>query len=332
MRGLFYIVMLIVAAGCCSVHDPDEMALNSAEELLEENPRAAYDRLGAMDISDFSDSATMARWALLYSESMAMSRMHVPTDTIVNIAVGYYSYHGKQQELSRAHAAKQLLQAGGDDDYDALISALYVQKEREYALYVERMDRERYMAVALVVMLIGLGVIVWQRQRLRIQRLRNETLLGEASMLQGKLTGMSATASDMQQRVRALFDERFRLIARLCDTYYETQGTRAERNAIAEQVKGEIAAIKSDKGMNAAMESAVNDGCGGLISLLREQCAWMKEDDCRLMTYLACGFSNRAVSMLMGMSVDAVYKRKSRLRARIKAESPMDMERFLAVI
>ena len=50
------------------------------------------------------------------------------------------------------------------------------------------------------------------------------------------------------------------------------------------------------------------------------------------MTYLACGFSNRAVSMLMGMSVDAVYKRKSRLRARIKAESPMDMERFLAVI
>lgn len=88
MRGLFYIVMLIVAAGCCSVHELDEMALNSAEELLEENPRAAYDRLGAMNISDFSDSATMARWALLYSESMAMSRMHVPTDTIVNIAVG----------------------------------------------------------------------------------------------------------------------------------------------------------------------------------------------------------------------------------------------------
>lgn len=332
LRVLFYWMVVILVSGCCSVSQMDELELDRAEDVMGNDPKAAYEQLGSMDISVMRDSATMARWALLYSESMAMNRMYVPQDTIVNIAVDYYANHGCDVELSRAQTVKRLLASGSPEDFDDLITALYVQKEREYSLYRERMMRERYMAGALVALLIGVGVIVWQRQRLKLQQSRSEALLGEALELRDRLNGQCEATTEMQRKVSELFNERFDLIGRLCDTYYETQGTRVERNAIAEQVKAEISAIKSDGAMTVAMENAVNDGCDGLLMRLREECSWIKDEDYRMVTYLACGFSNRAVSMLMGLSVDTVYKRKSRLRARIKSENPSAAESFLSVI
>ena len=68
--------------------------------------RAALSALNGMDVSEFEDSATMARWALLYSEAIAANKLSAPTDTIVDIAIDYYGRHNLMSEYQRASMLK----------------------------------------------------------------------------------------------------------------------------------------------------------------------------------------------------------------------------------
>ena len=99
MRGLIYIVVLLVAAGC-GVSGVHPRALDEAERMMERDPRAALSALNG------KDSATMARWALLYSEAIAANKLSAPTDTIVDIAIDYYGRHNLMSEYQRASMLK----------------------------------------------------------------------------------------------------------------------------------------------------------------------------------------------------------------------------------
>ena len=50
-------------------------------------------------VAEFEDSATMARWALMYSEAMVANNLAAPADTIVDIAVDYYGSHSDYERL-----------------------------------------------------------------------------------------------------------------------------------------------------------------------------------------------------------------------------------------
>ncbi|MDE5633854.1 MAG: hypothetical protein K2I51_04245, partial [Muribaculaceae bacterium] len=75
----------------------------------------------------------MARWALLYSEAMVANRLSAPSDTIVNIAVDYYRQQNLTDQYQKASRLKELILSS--DDADALATALYIQKEKEFFLY-----------------------------------------------------------------------------------------------------------------------------------------------------------------------------------------------------
>lgn len=110
--------------------------------MIAESPKEAFERLNAMDVSEFDDSATMARWAVLYSESMLANRFHAPSDSIINMAVDYYSNHDITQ-LPHLQQLKAKLAVASEED--ALVTALYFQKEKELRLYEAKLSRERYL-------------------------------------------------------------------------------------------------------------------------------------------------------------------------------------------
>ena len=180
MRTLLYMAILLVITGC-SCSSPRLRELDEAQRMITEDPRAALDCLNVIDVSEFGDSATMARWALLYSEAMVANNLSAPTDTIINIAVDYYERHNERVEFQQACRLKSLITAG--DKKDALASALYLQKEKEFMLYNERVKRERLMTWGLLTIVLAAGVIVWQRQRLKIKTIQNDALMAEASGL-----------------------------------------------------------------------------------------------------------------------------------------------------
>ena len=131
MRGLLYIVILLILAGC-SFSSSQPRAINEAQRLMDSDPTAALSKLNSVDVSQLQDSATIARWALLYSEAMVANRMSAPTDTIVNIAIDYYSHHNQTEEYQKALHLKALMKSS--DNNDELATALYLQKEKEFLL------------------------------------------------------------------------------------------------------------------------------------------------------------------------------------------------------
>lgn len=313
MRGLLYIIILLIITGCrFADNQPEE--LRRAQRLMESDPTAALSVLNDLDVSEFKDSATMAQWALLYSEAMVVNRLAAPTDTIINIAVDYYGSHNLRDEFQKASRLKALIRSGNDSD--ALATALYLQKQKEFLLYKERAKREMYLFIGVVILLVAAGVIVVMRQRLRMKSLENEALMAEASGLKLRIDAGSKDVDRLQGKLHGLLDNRFELIDSLCQTYYESQGMKNERKAIIDKVRGEINSVTTDSFPK--LEQVVNDCRDDLLLRVKEAWPDIKPGDYQLLVYLACGLSPRTISLLIGESVDVVYKRKSRLKARIK--------------
>ena len=164
MRMLLYIFLLLVVAGCSYSSTAVTKELDCVQEIMCSDPRTAFERLNALEVAEFEDSATMARWALMYSEAMVANNLAAPADTIVDIAVDYYGSHSDYERLRRAKQVKSMLQLCGDAD--ALVCALYAQKEKEYMLYRERTERLRYIFAGAMLLFCAICIIVWQRNKI----------------------------------------------------------------------------------------------------------------------------------------------------------------------
>lgn len=327
MKSLLYIVILLALSCCTCPGASSDGGLDEAERLMVSDPQAALGKLNRYDVSAFEDSAAMARWALLYSEALVANRLTVPTDTIVNIAVNYYGRRNLTDEFRKASRLKALIRNGKKSD--ALATALYIQKEKEFMLYKERTKRELFMLVGFIVLLLAGGVIIWMRQHIKMQGMQNDALMAEASGLRSQVDYGRNSVCRLETTLHGLLESRFALIDSLCQTYYETQGTKTEKNAIVEKVKREIEGVRSDAFTE--MEKAVNDCRDNILTQVKEAFQEIKPDDYRLLVYLACGLSPRTICLLLKESINVVYKRKSRLKARLNGIGSPVCHRILDV-
>ena len=261
----------------------------------------------------------MARWALLYSEALAANRLSVPTDTIINIAIDYYGRHNLTDEFNKASCLKTQIQSS--DKNDALATALYLQKEKEFLLYKERVKLELYMFGSLIILLVAAGIIICMRQRMKIQHLQNEALIAEASCFKRQIAASRGDISRLEMKLQGLLENRFSLIDSLCQTYYESQGTKSERKAIVDKVKIEIEIESVRTASFSEMEQVVNDCRDNVLVKIKESNPGIKPEDYMLLVFLASGLSTRTISLLLGETVEVIYKRKSRLKARLRAST-----------
>ena len=324
MKVLLYLIIAFAAVSCACSDTSVPHMLDEAQAILSHDPEGAFDLLNTCDVTSFGDSAVMARWALLYSEALVAKNIAAPTDTIINIAIDYYGDHNLSGEYDRALRLKSQMSAIGTSD--ALSSALYMQKEKEFMLYKERIRTERLIFAAILVFLLAAGVISWQRQRLLLNEALNESLISEASGLRESMAAQLSQCSVLESQLSTTLINRFGIIDELCSTYYESQGTKAEKKAIVDKVKAHIEAMKADEGIFSEMEACH----GEMLALFRNECHVLKPDEYRMMVYLASGLSNRTIALLIGESIDVAYKRKSRLKAKITASSMPHKALFLS--
>ncbi len=327
MRKLLYIVLLVIISGC-AYSEAQQRELDDAQCLMKSDPLAALSKLNKVDVSEIHDSATMARWALLYCEALAANKLSAPSDTIVDIAIDYYGRHNCTDEFKKASYFKMQIQSSTEND--SLATALYLQKEKEFFLYKERAKRELFMVIGIVLLLTAIGIIIWMRQRMKLQAARNDILIAEASGLKNQIEASRGDVSRLENKLHGLLENRFSLIDSLCQTYYETQGTKSERKAVADKVKDEIESVRTDSFPE--MERAVNDCRDNILDKVKVFRPGIKPEDYMLLVYLASGLSTRTISLLLGESIEVVYKRKSRLKSRLResvgTEIPEIMDLF----
>lgn len=117
----------------------------------------------------------------------------------------------------------------------------------------------------------------------------------------------------------------------LCNQYFDVENTDKGRSSILNNIDKEFKRLRSRKHLR-EIEKAVDTYFNGIITLLREQCPFLSEEDITLMTLTYAGFSSRAVCLFMDIKYKLYYLKKTRIIKRIENSDAPDKETFIAKI
>lgn len=203
----------------------------------------------------------------------------------------------------------------------------YEETMQEMDLRNERLSKT---IIAVVLLLTIACLSIWYYLHLKAHKREMEMKMLEAENIRHILQVTKEDASAMQQSVNQLFEQKFKLIDELCNTYYVYQGSQNERTKIYNNVIAVISNLSKDKKTIAELETFVNTYKNNLMADFRTEYPKLKEEDYLLFLYIVVDFSARAISILIGESLPVVYNRKSSLKRKIQQGTSPMKERFLA--
>lgn len=202
--------------------------------------------------------------------------------------------------------------------YEKSIQETELRNERFY----------KYIILCMAVLFISF-LSIWYRLHMKAHRKEMELKMLEAENIRHILNTIQENASSLQRSVNSLFEQKFKSIDELCNTYYVYQGSRDERTKIFNSVMDIISSLRNDKKTVAELETFVNTYKNNLMTDFRNEYPMLKEDDYLLFLYIVVDFSSRAISILIGESLPVVYNRKSSLKRKIQQGESSMKERFL---
>lgn len=174
----------------------------------------------------------------------------------------------------------------------------------------------------------------WSSPRhIRHQREEKEYYLKYADEIRRQLeASRNDDYPELKKKYIDLYRSRFELIGSLYEQYALFEGKKNAERAMYERVSAMIAEFRSDYENKEKFESMLNDYHDGVISNLRKELPELKEMDYTIFGFMLIGFDATTISLLLNISMNAVYIRKSRMRNLIKETSPVHMEQFLEVL
>ncbi|MGM9762401.1 MAG: hypothetical protein ACI3ZQ_00045 [Candidatus Cryptobacteroides sp.] len=116
---------------------------------------------------------------------------------------------------------------------------------------------------------------------------------------------------EMSSQIAVLFSKQYEMLDKLSNTYYETHGSHRDKEAIYQQVKGEIENFSTNKKYLIQLEKIVNEYKGNVMAILRGEMKELKEMDFRFLCFLFAGFSAKAISAFTGDSTANIYMKNN---------------------
>ena len=126
--SVFTLVSLFVFGSCS--HTPTAEELNKAEQLMTEAPDSAEKILNAIPRRNLKSRAQEARFALLYSQAMDKCYIDTDNDSLISVAVKYYSKRGSAHEKALAYYYESVVYRNAKNT-DAQVESLV--KAQQYA-------------------------------------------------------------------------------------------------------------------------------------------------------------------------------------------------------
>lgn len=128
--------------------------------------------------------------------------------------------------------------------------------------------------------------------------------------------------------VENLFKDRWATLNMLCNQYFERNDNERTRVMILNDIEKELTKFRNTKNLK-EIEVAVDTYLGGIMSLLRAECAFLKEGDFVFLSLIFAGFSVKAVCLFTNIKYKLFYLKKSRLSKRISESDAPHKEVFL---
>lgn len=136
-------------------------------------------------------------------------------------------------------------------------------------------------------------------------------------------------ARTMNTRLAELMRGRYELLNELTNTYYETSGSKADREAIFQKVKKAIDRMAGNRKEMQELENIVNEYCDNAMLHIHNELPELPYDDTVLLCYIYAGFSAKAIHLFTKNSISNIYSRKSRLREHIKQSDAPHRQQLL---
>ncbi|MDE6222941.1 MAG: hypothetical protein K2M49_04550 [Muribaculaceae bacterium] len=129
--------------------------------------------------------------------------------------------------------------------------------------------------------------------------------------------------------VEALFRDRWRVVNKLCDIYYEKSDSAGAMKFIVRDIEAELEGLRTQESIRDILATA--DRClDGEISRLQQECGeFLKEQDIEFVGLIYAGLSVRAVCYLTGLRKANFYQKKNRLMKRIAESDAPSREEFV---
>ena len=172
----------------------------------------------------------------------------------------------------------------------------------------------------------GIGFMVWYLLTFPLRRkVMEEAENGIESMQEMK----EEAGESKEELVEALFRDRWRVVNKLCDIYYEKSDSAGAMKFIVRDIEAELEGLRTQESIRDILATA--DRClDGEISRLQQECGeFLKEQDVEFVGLIYAGLSVRAVCYLTGLRKANFYQKKNRLMKRIAESDAQAREEFV---
>lgn len=115
LSNILFILILSLCAGSCIHHNDAGLFLDNAEAHLEMHPDSAFVALDSLDRRQLNTPELRARHALLYSIALEKCGICMTNDSIINIAVNYYSSTGDKETTDKALQLRNIILEHAED-------------------------------------------------------------------------------------------------------------------------------------------------------------------------------------------------------------------------
>lgn len=160
LPNIIFILILSLCVGSCMHHNDAGRLLDNAEAHLEMHPDSAFVALDSLDRSQLNTPELRARHALLYSIALEKCGISMMNDSIINIAVSYYSNKGDKEKADKALLWRDIIleHAGKVDVTDTLQRQNARIIQERYADKLELVEKRRQ---TWAIVLISMGILTF---------------------------------------------------------------------------------------------------------------------------------------------------------------------------
>ncbi len=140
---------------------------------------------------------------------------------------------------------------------------------------------------------------------------------------------LSSELTEKSIVVEHLFREKWGTLNALCREYFDKGDLENVGSIMLRKLDSELKKLRSDDSFK-EIEGAVDTYMGNIMTLLRQECDFLKKDDLVFLSLLFAGMSTRSVCLLLDIKYKLFYLRKSRLSKRISESEASHKELFLS--
>lgn len=132
MKYINVLVLVSIILLCSCSQAPITRTLHRAEQLMTEAPDSAEKILNAIPRQNLKSRAHKARFALLYSQAMDKCYIDTDNDSLISVAVNYYSKRGSDHEKALAYYYESVVYRNAKNTDAQVESLVKAQKSAEH--------------------------------------------------------------------------------------------------------------------------------------------------------------------------------------------------------